>query len=307
MQTSDFSTEVLSEAPNAPEKLIRFETAAEFRSRPSYRENLHPEKAKPWRIIGGYGFRRGNWVKCGFCTCKREHGPGYVIRNADGHETNIGHCCGKTMFGTDWIVMHDQFETQRKVQALHEVRARVLATREAMLKQANAALAAIEPAANNVKAVLAQVNKFGPVKRAFEEVVKQRGSLAYHRTLTSDERAFASGQGSVRESKGHIDGIHAATVDAKELARQLRFRVVVPLTDLQPESLFSMQVRELEEKLRFASEMAALIQQAELYAEDAVKLARPINWHRFEQFCDASKVKMQPEGYTALRTLAGTL
>ncbi len=45
---------------------------------------------------------------------------------------------------------------------------------------------------------------------------------------------------------------------------------------------------------------------AEVYVEDAEKLGRPLNWHKFEMYCEASKVRMDAQGYRALRLLAGT-
>lgn len=298
----------VTSVPTAPaERLIRFEMPEEFRRRPGFRANLPPGEGTPFRIIGGYGFKKVNWLRCGFSNCKTLHGAGYVIRNAAGLETNIGHCCGKTLFGADWHAMYEQFETQRKVEALQDVLARVLTTREATLKQARAAFDALQPAADQVAKIVSTLDGYGPVKRAFWECVKHRGSLAYYRDLTEDERAMAGGQKAVRETKGHIEGVYAATVNASELARTLKFKVIVPLTDIQPEALLAMPYRQLEQRLRDYSEMAGIVQQAEVFADDAAKFGKPLNWHKFEQFCDASKVRMDHQGYRALRTLAGTL
>jgi hypothetical protein len=304
---SQTTPEVSSTLTAHAERLIRFDAPEDFRRRPGFRANLRPGEGAPFRIIGGYLFKKANWLRCGFSSCKRLHGAGYVIANANGLETNIGHCCGKTLFGEDWHVMYEQFETQRKVEALQDVLARVLSTREATLKQARAAFDALQPAATQVSNIIATVEAYGPVKRAFWECVKQRGSLAYYRDLSEDERAMAGGQKTVRETKGHIDGIYAATVNPQELARTLRFKVIVPLTDIQPEALLAMPYRQLEQRLREYAEMAGIVQQAEVFAEDAAKFAKPLNWHKFEQFCDASKVRMDHQGYKALRTLAGTL
>lgn len=293
-------------APSTPERLIRFEVALDFQQRLGFREDLQPGDGKPFRIIGGYAFKKPNWLKCGFSNCKTVHGSGFVIRNVNGLETNIGHCCGKTMFQADWHVMFDQFETQRKVQAQQDVLARVLTSRESSLKQAKAALDALEPAEVAVRRVMTAIEQYGPVKRAFQDVVKVHGSLAYYRMLSSEERHMARGQQSVRESKGHIDGTNAATVNAAELARKLRFQVIVPLTDLKPDALFLLPERQLEQRLIDFAKMADIVQQAELYAEDAAKLVKPLNWYKFEMFCEASKVKMSPQGYHALRQLAGT-
>lgn len=298
--------DVQETVPGVTDRLIRFEAPEEFRGRPEYRENLSPQDAKPFRIIGGYGFKKAKWLHCGFSNCKTLHGNGYVIRNAAGLETNIGHCCGKTMFGADWHAMFEQFQTERKAQTLQDVLTRVLASREGTLKQAAAAHAALLPAAERVRSILNVLESYGPIKRAFWDCIKQRGSLAYYRETTESERAYVPSQRSVRETKGNIDGWHAATVDAKELARRLKFSVIVPLSEIEPEVLRHLQQRQLEARLREFSDMAAIVQQAEVFAEDAAKLGRPINWHRFEQFCDASKVRMDHQGYKALRSLAGT-
>src|SRR4051812_47338557 len=109
---SQTPADAIARSTATAERLIRFETPDEFRRRPGYRANLPPGEGAPFRIIGGYGFKKVDWLRCGFSNCKRVHGAGFVIANAAGLETNIGHCCGKTLFGADWHVMYEQFETQ---------------------------------------------------------------------------------------------------------------------------------------------------------------------------------------------------
>lgn len=301
------SAEATSAPPATMERLIRFETPDEFRERPGFQPSLPPGQRSSFRIIGGYEFKKANWLRCGFSECRTMHGGGYVIRSAEGLETNIGNRCGKTVFGADWRVMREQFENQRKLEAMQDVLTRVIAAREATLKQAQVAHSRLASAAAAVKRVLALVEDYGPVKRAFADCLKQRGSLAYYRELTGDERAMYRGQRTVRETKGQIQGWHAATVNASALEVHLKYRVIVPLTEMDPQALRAMKQKQLEERLRECAQMAALVQQAEMYAEDAAKLALPANWHKFEMFCDASKVHMEHQGYKALRTLAGTL
>ncbi|MES2888687.1 MAG: hypothetical protein V4739_11820 [Pseudomonadota bacterium] len=287
------------------ERLILFETPKDFRARHGYQEIISLE-GKKFTIIGGYRFKKIDWQRCGVSGCKQLHGNGYVIRSTEGLETNIGHCCGQTLLGAEWKEMFERFETRRKKEALESVLSRVLSTRDATLKQAETAQRSLEVAASKVRGIVSTLESFGPVKRAFRDCLKQRGSLAYFRSTTEDERQMFRGQTTVRETKGHIDGWHAASVDSSWLARELRFRVIVPLTDIKPEELGGLPLRELEQRLRDFSSMGAIVQMAEVYVEDAEKLGRPLNWHKFEMYCEASKVRMDAQGYRALRLLAGT-
>ncbi|MDP2018968.1 hypothetical protein [Hydrogenophaga sp.] len=288
------------------ERLILFESPDDFRFRVGYQEDLSLPKGHSFTIIGGYRFKKVNWLRCGVSSCKTLHGNGYVIRSADALETNIGHCCGQTILGAEWKAMFERFETRRKEEALQDVLARVLGTRDATLKQAETALHSLEAAAGTVRRIVTALECYGPLKRAFRDCLKQRGSLAYFRATTADEREMFRGQTSVRETKGHIDGWHAAAVDSNWLARELRFRVIVPLAEIQPDVLRGLPFRALEQRLRDFSSMASIVQMAEVYVEDAAKLSKPLNWHKFELYCDASKVQMDHQGYKALRTLAGT-
>jgi len=290
----------------ADDRLILFEAPQDFRIRPGYRENISLPPGHTFTIIGGYRFKQLNWLRCGIQTCKTMHGNGYVIRSAEGLETNIGQCCGQSQLGAEWKEMMERFETRRKEEALQDVLARVFATRDATLKQAEAAQASLETAARSVARVRKSIDSYGPVKRAFQDCIKQQGSLAYFRDLTAVERELFRGQTTVRETKGRIEGWHAATVDASGLARELRFLVVVPLMDIDPEALKALPVKILEQRLREFSAMGSIVQRAEVFVEDAAKLSKPSNWRKFELFCDAAKVKMDHQGYKALRTLAGT-
>lgn len=299
-------TESSSTTLSTGERLILFEAPQDFRLRPGYQENIALPSGHSFAIIGGYRFKKLNWLRCGISNCKTLHGNGYVIRSAEGLETNIGHCCGLTQMGAEWKEMLERFESRRREEALQDVLARVIATRDGTLKQAETAQHALDTAAAKVARISNTLDTYGPVKRAFRECLKQRGSLVYYRATTADEREMYRGQTSVRETKGHIDGWHAATVDAKWLARELRFRVIVPLVEIQPDELRALPVRVLEQRLREFSGMAAIVQMAEVFVEDAGKLSKPLNWHKFELFCEATKVKMDHQGYQALRTLAGT-
>jgi hypothetical protein len=289
------------------DRLILFEAPQDFRLRAGYQTNITLPPGHTFVIIGGYRFKKLNWVRCGIANCKTTHGRGFVVRSAEGLETNIGHCCGLTFFGAQWKEMLERFETRHKEEVLQDVLARVLEKRDTTLKQAEAALGSIDTAAGVVAKITSTLDRYGPVKRAFEVCRKERGSLVYYRTTTEDEREMLHGQTSVRESKGHIDGWHATLVDATLLARQLRFRVIVPLKEIQPHELRALPTKALEKKLSEFAAMADVIQRAEVFIEDAGKLARPSNWRKFELYCEAAKVKMDHQGYRALRTLAGTV
>lgn len=285
------------------ERLLRFETAEEFQTRPCYKANIDPNLDKPTKIFGGYGFKREKYILCGLVSCKRLHGAGFNVKTALGYETNIGHCCGKTRFGAEWVAMEASFQRQTHLQALHDVLTTAVQRRKTTLDAALRIMPLVEEAHALVASIMMGINADRPLAKVFESCRRDRGSLVYFRKLTEDERALSPGQTTVRTLVGHIDGVNATSENPK-LIRELRFKIVEPLNDFSEQDLKQLPLKDLEKKSLEFGAMGGLLQRAELFCEDAKKLARPQNWRSFEEFCDASKVNVSGSARKMLRALA---
>jgi hypothetical protein len=288
------------------ERLLRFETAEEFRSRPNYCADLEPEKHKPLQIFGGYGFKKGSYVHCGLIGCKQYHGAGFTVVNAIGKETNIGRCCGKSRLGAEWAEMEARFQKQTTLQALQDVLAEAMRKRQETLTNAQKLFSLVEIAHSTVNPIVAAIGSDKPLNKAFESCQKDRGKLSYFRKLNEDERALYPGQSTVRTAMGYIDGINAASVNPK-LLRELKFKIIVPLEELKDDSLALLSHKALAAKSLEFGAMGGLLQTAEIFIADSEKFSRPKNWENFENFCVLSQVNMSANAHRILRRLAGTL
>ncbi|MDI1238662.1 MAG: hypothetical protein PSV26_14365 [Polaromonas sp.] len=295
-----------AQKPMESKRLLRFETAEEFRSRPNYCADLEPEKDKPLQIFGGYGFKKGAYVHCGLVGCKQYHGAGFNVVNAIGKETNIGRCCGKTRLGAEWAEMEARFQKQTTLQALQDVLAEAMRKRQETLANARKLSSLVEAAHRTVDTIIAAIASDRPLHKAFLSCQKDRGRLSYFRKLDADERALYPGQSTVRTPMGYIDGINAASVSPK-LIRELKFKIIVPLEELEDDSLALLSHKALAAKSLEFGAMGGLLQTAELFIADAEKLSRQKNWENFENFCVASQVNMSANAHRILRGLAGTL
>ncbi|WP_028601382.1 hypothetical protein [Ottowia thiooxydans] len=82
-----------TEAPSTYSDLLR---------RPSFRTDVDPKLNRLAEVLTPYTF--GNEVPCGLTTCHQGHLHGFLVRTTEGHETNIGHVCGRNHFGEDFDI-----------------------------------------------------------------------------------------------------------------------------------------------------------------------------------------------------------
>ncbi|MBJ2130606.1 hypothetical protein JC525_16885 [Alteromonas sp. IB21] len=81
----------------------RLKSWQEMYDRPRFEQEVNPEDVEITRIISNYDM--GEKGRCGLSTCKTPHNKGYLVlcKRKQGSilpiETNIGHVCGKNIFG----------------------------------------------------------------------------------------------------------------------------------------------------------------------------------------------------------------
>jgi hypothetical protein len=78
--------------------------------RPAFKTELNPHDIELKEIIGKYILSEAH--PCGLSSCRSPHQKGYLVVAEGGTETNIGHLCGKKIFGVDWTTLEKQFTKQ---------------------------------------------------------------------------------------------------------------------------------------------------------------------------------------------------
>lgn len=103
---------------NTEKDLIRISTMEEMESRPGFLKDLNPQQHELKSIIATYRFK--DKVPCGFSNCHTPHLKGYIITTKSGHETNIGHQCGKREFGVSFENLRRTFDRDLKEKEFRE-------------------------------------------------------------------------------------------------------------------------------------------------------------------------------------------
>lgn len=84
----------------------------DFNRREAYRDEVDPKSTQLIAVLAPYNFKER--IRCGLSNCHTPHNFGYLIRTADGRETNIGNKCGRKHFGSDFVIQRDIEEKRRK-------------------------------------------------------------------------------------------------------------------------------------------------------------------------------------------------
>lgn len=87
-------------------------------SRPGYEEKVDKDEVKLKTIIGKY--RLTPKQPCGISSCGTAHNRGYLVVCEGGVETNIGHDCGKNIFGVDFKTLENKFNQDTNAQRYRE-------------------------------------------------------------------------------------------------------------------------------------------------------------------------------------------
>ncbi|HEN3433612.1 TPA: hypothetical protein U5D71_003709 [Yersinia enterocolitica] len=91
-----------------PEKLSKWE---EIICRPTFLEKLPKAEYKLSHIIGYYELK--DEIHCALSSCNQPHAKGYIVVTDNGVETNIGHRCGRRIFGIEFDSHASDFDKYR--------------------------------------------------------------------------------------------------------------------------------------------------------------------------------------------------
>jgi hypothetical protein len=298
--TSDRSNSITT---NTGDRLVRFETAEDFRSRPLYREQVDPAShPKLLRPVGPYGFPRERFVTCGLKGCHRPHGIGLVVLLEGNVETNVGHCCGAKRYGLQWQEMERFADRVVKRQALEEKMAQLVRERDARLARCEDLLQSVVRLEDAVANVLDVLQSDRQLKRAFDECVRGGGELVYFRELSDDERALFPGQRTAPVRAGKLDGVDAAAVHG--LSSDLRFKVIFPLKEFVPET-GKMTEKRVDALLATLAGMDDVVSRSERFIEQARRFVSPENWNLMQTFCVQASLGVNWKTHNRVRKLAG--
>lgn len=85
---------------NSENELVEVTSYEELLQRPRFVANLDRKLFTLTKLIGVYGLE--SKCQCGLTDCHTGHKRGYLAATDNGYETNIGHKCGKNIFGANW-------------------------------------------------------------------------------------------------------------------------------------------------------------------------------------------------------------
>ena len=104
--------------------LVKIQSWDDVIERPGYTPKVNPESIKLKKIIGRYHIPIQH--PCGISSCGTSHNKGYLVVCEGGIETNIGHRCGKRIFGVEFQTLEKTFtkdtNAQRYRQRIGEVK-----------------------------------------------------------------------------------------------------------------------------------------------------------------------------------------
>ena len=89
----------------------KFSDWADVAKRKGFVNKLSNTEHKLSHIFGYYELK--NEIHCALISCNQPHGKGYLVTTETGLETNIGHRCGKNIFGVDFENHANDFDKYR--------------------------------------------------------------------------------------------------------------------------------------------------------------------------------------------------
>jgi len=89
----------------------KFPDWTDVAKRKGFVNKLSNTEHKLSHIFGYYELK--NEIHCALTSCNQPHGKGYLVTTETGLETNIGHRCGKNIFGVDFENHANDFDKYR--------------------------------------------------------------------------------------------------------------------------------------------------------------------------------------------------
>lgn len=90
----------------------KFPMWSDVEKRPHYTSKISGSEHKLSRVFGYYELK--DEIHCSLSSCNQPHGKGYLVTTETGLEVNIGHRCGKRIFGIDFENHADEFDKFRE-------------------------------------------------------------------------------------------------------------------------------------------------------------------------------------------------
>jgi hypothetical protein len=266
---------------------IRFRTAEEFRNRDAYRYDLDPDAHKLQEIIGDYKLNKAEQLQCGLKGCHSWHWHGYVVRTADGLETNIGRDCGKTHFKVNWGEVHSAFDRAAEARDTQEWLENMVRQRDALQARANAFFVVIFNRTEEVRQIVARISKEPALYQALQVAVRTGGVIQAEREISAEDakaRGIPESQRRYLENVGRIFGIEAlqpgykkGSLKGDDILAKLKSQVMATLSRLSSGSLKALNRRQQKERVKELETVNALLAEAERHVDITRRFLTPAN------------------------------
>lgn len=267
--------------------VIRFRSAEEFKSRPSWQDGLDHAEHKLLRIIGDYSLSEKEALPCGLKGCRTLHQNGYVVETVDGLETHIGQNCGRRYFNVNWGELKATFKRAEEDRDRQEWLDGMLAQREELLVKAKVALQGVAATSAKVDVIVEKIDKEGVIKAAFQAVARSGGAIRVQRKVDAGIAAamnLSQQQQTSLETIGRIEGIEVAIVPqggtrlpGVQALAEIKILVLQPLKALSLTSLRNLNSRQRKERVKELELASERLTSAENYMRQAQRFLLSAN------------------------------
>lgn len=234
------------------EQPIQFQSAEEFQSRQNYVTELICKTEDLEKIIGKYEFSKNNAIRCQLMRCNQMHQNGFVIRTKDGRETNCGNKCGEREFGISFKELVTTFNKEREVLNRKYVLSELIQKKEEYKNLCMDLSEKSDNASKKVSAIYTEIQRHPQLLKAFRDALKKDGKVQIEKTIDKNtqeafqEKKYAK---SYFETIAVVLGIRIFTdYKDKDFKKELKFKVEIPISDLEKIELDSLTNKQLKAK-----------------------------------------------------------
>lgn len=281
---------------------VFYDDAEMIRARANFFPALQIEPDQIGPILGKYRLAsddRTVWVSCGLNGCNQLHKVGFLISNKAGQETICGSTCGLNKLGTAWIDVEAEFKLREDAAARKRVAEELVARRDSLLKQCAEVLPRAEQAAVLMRQFRQDFQRRNSVWMALVKCSKQGGVVRDSVQISS--KVAERPRSETLVTIGTIRGAEAIQNDRAGLATLIRTEIEPWLrTNLVPEVVGTMDIKELDGFTRKAATYAAQLVDAEKYADTISALISPNTFALLQTMRDRKIFSNPGHGWDAL-------
>jgi len=269
------------------ESPIRFQSAAEFKSRPNWRDLIDPAQSKLLRIIGDYALPKSEELACGLKGCRTVHQNGYVVAVDGGLETHIGNRCGNKFFHVNWGELQATFNRAAADRDRAVWLAGVLAEKDALVGQAVSLVGALSTAMKDVHELVDRFRKEPDLFSAFQRALKDGGRIRAEHVVdadTAERMNLPKGQRTYVENLGTIDAAEVAVprigqsgLPGDRLISQLRNEVLPTLNQLSSSGLRALNERQRKARSKELEAAKSILQESDNHLAALGRFLAPNN------------------------------